>query len=154
MALLDVPRDFLRRLKDYDSDLDCRWSDHRSCWLIERRIPERSTLMGGQGHVDIEDHTSAAARKIILFEVERKCLDRRVFDTLYQTDMRRQGNDANSMADEIDKRYFAAIAKSDQEFREYIRHHARERFKYKNTIRCLPESAAHTAPVGGMSING
>ncbi len=153
MALLDTPREFLRRLKAVDSDLDCRWSDHRSCWLIERTIPERSTLMGGQGHVDIEDHTSAAARKIILFEVDRNALDDRVFFTLWATDMRRQGG-ADAVCDEIDKKYFAAIAKRKEEFRYFVRHHARARYRYKNAIRTLPENAAHTAPEGGMSIMG
>ena len=153
MPALDVPRDFLRRLQEYDSALDCRWSDHRSCWLIERTVPEQSTLRGGQGHVDIEDHVSAGARKIILFEVDREALDKRVFYTLWKTDMRRQGG-ADAIADEIDRKYFAAIAKNKDEFRYYVRHHARERYRYRNAIRTLPESAAHTAPEGGMSING
>jgi hypothetical protein len=153
MPSLDVPRDFLRRLTAYDSDLDCRWSDHRSCWLIERKVPERSTLAGGQGHVDLEDHLSAAARKIILFEVDRNALDERVFYTLWQTDMRRQGG-ADAIADEIDRKYYAAIAKNDADFRDLVRHKARERYRYKNRIRTLKESEVHTAPAGGMSILG
>lgn len=153
MPALDVPREFLKRLTNYDSDLDCRWSDFRGCWLIERRIPERSTLAGGQGHVDIEDHTSAAARKIILFEVDRNALDERVFFTLWQTDMRKQGG-ADAIADEIDRKYFAAIAENDEEFRYFVRHKARERYRYKNTIRTLRESETLTAPEGGMSIMG
>lgn len=153
MPALDVPREFLKRLTAYDSALDCRWSDHRDCWLIERSIPERSTLAGGQGHVDIEDHASAANRKIILFEVDRNALDERVFYTLWQTDMRKQGG-ADAIADEIDRKYFAAVAKSDEEFRYFVRHKARERYRYKNTIRTLKESETLTAPEGGMSIMG
>jgi len=153
MPELDAPRDFLRRLVAYDSDLDCRWSDLRGCWLIERKVPERSTLRGGSGHVDMEDHVSAAARKIILFEVDRNALDKRVFFTLWQTDMRRLGG-ADAVADEIDRRYWAAIAKNKEEFRYFVRHHARERFRYKNTVRTLPDSETLTAPEGGMSIMG
>jgi hypothetical protein len=152
MAALDVPRAFLARLTAYDSALDCRWSDHRSCWLIERRIPDRSTLAGGQGHVDIEDHTSAAARKIILFEVDRNSLDERVFYSLWKTDMRKQGG-ADGIADEIDRKYYAAIAKNKAEFRYYVRHHARERYRYNNAIRTLPESAALNGREDGLSIN-
>jgi hypothetical protein len=153
MPALDVPRDFLRRLTAYDSALDCRWSDHRDCWLIERKIPDRSTLAGGQGHVDLEDHASAAARKIILFEVDRNALDERVFYTLWSTDIRRQGG-ADAIADEIDRKYYAAIAKNKEEFRYFVRHKARERYRYKNALRVLPEKFAHTAPEGGMSILG
>jgi hypothetical protein len=153
MPLLTPPNDFMRRLKGYDALLDCRWSDYRSCWLIERMLPEQSTLMGGQGHVDIEDHQSAAARKLILFEVDRNALDDRVFYTLWTTDMRRQGG-ADGIADEIDKRYFGALKDKRSKFRDFVKHKAKERFRYKNTIRTVPEHAVHSAPPGGMSING
>lgn len=153
MPALDAPREFLKRLQDYDSALSCRWSDLRHCWLIERKIPERSQLAGGQGHVDMEDHVSAAARKIILFEVDRNALDDRVFFTLWQTDMRRQGG-ADAINAEIDRKYYAALAKGKERWRYYVRHHARERCRYANTVRTLKESEAHSGPEGGMSIAG
>ena len=153
MPALHAPNDFQRRLKAYDSALHCRWSDARSCWLIERDVPEKSTLLGGQGHVDIEDHVSASNRRIILFEVDRHSLDNRVFYTLWVTDMRRQGG-ADGIADEIDRKYWAAIAKNKEEFRYFVRHHARERYRYKNAVRTLRESETLTAPEGGMSIMG
>jgi hypothetical protein len=150
---MTVPRDFVRRLRQYDDQLDCRWSDVRSCWLIERKVPDQSELLGGVGNVDAEDHLSAAKRCIILFEVDRNALDQRVFYTLWQSDMRRLGG-SEAVCDEIDKKYFAAIAKNKEEYRYFVRHHARERFKYMNRPRTLDEKVAHTAPAGGMSING
>lgn len=153
MPAHDPPRDFVRRLKRYDDLLDCRWSDLRSCWLIERKVPDQSQLLGGVGNVDLEDHVSAADRKIILFEVDHNCLNDDVFYTLWKTDMRRQGG-SDAIADEIDRKYFEALAKTKEEGRYLYRHYARERFRYMNTPRMLPEKFAHTAPEGGMSING
>ena len=152
MALLTPPNEFMRRLKLYDDALDCRWSDLRSVWLIERAVPENSTLRGGQGYVDAEDHLSASNRKIILFEVDRNALDERVFYSLWSTDIRRQGG-AEAVNDAIDTRYLAAIAKNKAHFRDLVRGHAKERWRYLNTVRTVPEHAAHTAPDGGMSIN-
>lgn len=151
MPALTPPRAFVQRLREYDRDLDCRWSDLRSCWLIERRIPERSRLLGGQGYVDAEDHASAAQRKLILFEVDRNALDDRVIYTLWKSDLQRQGG-ADAVADRIDADYWAGRWKNKEEWRYFVRHTAREWFRYKNTIRTLREAEAHTAPEGGMTV--
>ena len=152
MPSLSPPRQFCRDLARFDKDLRCRWSNVRDCFLIERKLRRGQALMGGV-NADIAEHEAAADGYLILFEVDREALDERVFYTLWSTDIERQGG-AVAVSDKIDAAYWKARAKSREEFRYYITHHARERFNYWNTIRCLPETHAHTAPEGGMSVNG
>lgn len=105
--------------------------------------------MGGE-NADIAEHEAAADGHLILFEVERNSLDERVFYTLWMTDIERQGG-AKAVSDAIDARYWKEREKAREDFRYYITHHARQRFRYMNRPHVLPEKFAHTAH--DLSIN-
>lgn len=171
MPLFDVPETFAQELRTYDPDLRCRWSDARQCYLIERKVsrgkqwpppakadPDDNEQMLTPAECDqhnreiLDEWTAACEGYVILLNVERDSLDNRVFYTLWATDIWRQGG-ADAVNERIDRAYWDARRKGKADFGDYVRHMAMERHRYMTTIRTVPESGAHTAPEGGMSIN-
>ena len=172
MPLFEVPRPFAAELAAYDSALRCRWSDVRQCYLIERKVsrgklfppptpldPDASDSMHTREEAEAynreihDEWVAACDGYAIVLNVDRDCLDSRVFFTLYETDIWRQGG-ADAVNERIDKAYWDAKRKSREDFGDFVAAQARERFRYMNRPRTLPESVAHTAPEGGMTING
>lgn len=172
MPLFDVPRTFTEQLKAYDQALRCRWSDARNCYLIERKVsrgrpipppksidpddpdsmmtPEDAATHNREIH---DEYLAACDGYTILLNVDRDALDSRVFFTLWSTDIWRQGG-ADAVNARIDKAYWDARRKGREDFGDFVASEARERFRYMNTVRTLPETGTHSAPEGGMSING
>jgi hypothetical protein len=149
------PIGFVADLKSYDPDLRVRWSDRGDCWLIERKITKARWIDPDAVLVkdwkDYEEYKAAREGYILLMDVDRDCLDRRVFYTLWDSDIWRQGGYEKvnqQINQETHERQFASRPK----FVDEVRYEAKQWFRYGNTVRTLSEKDAHTAPPGGMSI--
>ncbi len=55
--------------------------------------------------------------------------------------------------EQLDREEKERDAKRREQFLDRIETATREAYRYMNRVRTVPESAAHTAPAGGMSIN-
>ena len=158
MPLFTVSRDFQRALTLFDPALRARWSDFRGCYLIERKV-SRGTLdpvSHDRETGQVWDVDAALARMqgyLIVMEVGWNALDSRVFQALYQSDLWRQGG-ADAVAKAGSDRIREHQRKTREAFRDLVGVATRERLRYRDTIRTLPESQMHTAPVGGLSIAG
>ena len=155
MPLLTPPRLFSERLKAFDPMLRVRWSDGQNRWRLERKVTRGimwpPSAVGGPGQQ--EDRQSAAEGYTLVATVKQGELTDRVFVALAKADLWRMGG-AEKVCEALDR--------GDQELEmvnrarrgEYIEAAARERFRYMNSIRTVPEKFAATAPKGGMSVMG
>jgi hypothetical protein len=168
MPLFDPPKQFVDDLQRYDHALRVVWSDHRECWLIERKV-SRGKVFAPPQKLDPDDATpdlpleqilehnrtaydewrAASDGYMIVLEVDKECLDSRVFFTLWDSDIWAQGG-ADAVNERIDKAYHAAARKGREEFLDFVRQEARARWRYMHRPRLLPEDKVHTAPEGGM----
>lgn len=150
MPLFDAPKAFIEDLRRYDPALRCRWSDGRRSFLIERKV-SRGRAFPPSEFGDPDEYRAASDGYMILMDVERECLDNRVFFTLWQSDIWRQGG-ADAVNDRIDRVQAEIFRESRVAFNDRNRQEAKAAFRYMNCVRTVPENAAHTAPPGGMSI--
>jgi hypothetical protein len=181
MPLFSVSPRFSERLRAFDSALRCRWSDALGSYLIERKVsrakpiepklladdeviqtlteemekepsPEWRAEFDHRLRFMAEEYRAALDGYVVLFEADRECLDNRVFFTLFQGDIwRRDG--ADKVNDEIDQAQAECRRESRARWMDEVRQRAKAAFRYMNRVRTVPERFAHTAPVGGMSIN-
>lgn len=172
MPLFDPPKAFLNDLHRYDPTLRCRWSDARACFLIERKVsrgkqfppPKFVDPTDPDGMMTVEDAEeynrevydewkAASDGYIIEMNVDAECLDNRVFLELWNKDIWRRGG-ADAVNDQIDQALAQRFRESRAAFNDRNRQEAKAAYRYMNRVRTVPESGAHTAPVGGMSIMG
>ena len=146
MPLFTAPKSFVDDLQRYDRALRVVWSDNRACWLIERKVGRSKPSLPG-AFADVDEYLAARDGCMILFEVDRECLDSRVLYSLWDTDIWRQGG-ADVVNERIDKAYYAAQRKGREEFLDFVRQEARARWRYMHRPRTVPENAVHTAPQG------
>lgn len=155
MPLLTPPKLFVERLRGFDPDLRVRWSDGQNRWRLERKVtrgtvwPPSELESPGQQ----EDRRAAHEGYTLVATIKQGELTDRVFMALAKADLWRMGG-AEKVCEALDKGDAEFEMKNRAKRGEYIEAAARERWRYMNTIRCVPENASATAPAGGMSILG
>ena len=152
MGIYHVEDGFVERLKGYDPYLRVRWGDQGQEWRIERKITSQKDL-NPASFASHDDWITAKDGYCLILKVPHGALDERVFYTLWAGDMWKHGG-AKHIADTLDDAYGERLNKSRAAWLDQIDHAARESYTYANTVRTVPESHLHTAPVGGMSIAG
>jgi hypothetical protein len=100
-----------------------------------------------------EDRRAAHEGYTLVATIKQGELTDRVFMALAKADLWRMGG-AEKVCEALDKGDAEFEMKNRAKRGEYIEAAARERWRYMNTIRCVPENASATAPAGGMSILG
>ena len=155
MPLLTPPKLFVERLRAFDPMLRVRWSDGQNRWRLERKVT-RGTMWPPsfvESPEQAEDWRAANEGYTLVATVKQGELTDRVFVALAKADLWCMGG-----AEKV----CAALDRGDQELEmvnrtkrgEYIEAAARERWRYMNSVRTVPENMAATAPRGGMSIMG
>jgi hypothetical protein len=152
MATHTPPSGFVNRLKSYDKELRCRWSEEGE-WRVERRIRPPRINLDPLLFAKHEDFVTALEGYALILRVPPSMLDNRVFETLWAGDIQRQGG-GEKVADAMENAYNERLEKAMEKWGEEVEIAAKERWEYANRVRTLRESEVHTAPVGGMSING
>ena len=151
MPLYTAPRQFVQRLHDFDPLLRVRFSDSENRYRIERRVGLHG-YAPSPAYGSPEDRKSAVEGYECVLRCRQNQLDDRVFFTLWHDDIWRLGGPDKYM-DQLASEEADREAKRREQFLDRIETVTREAYRYMNTVRVVPESAAHTAPAGGMSIN-
>jgi hypothetical protein len=152
MPLYTAPKQFVTRLKAFDSKLRIRWSDVENRYRIERKVARASASNVASART-IEDRIAARDGYVLVLHCKQNQLDARVLFTLWHDDLWRVGG-ADAWMNQLQREDEEREAIKRERFLSDIDGKAREAYRYANTIRTLPENKRHTAPVGGMSING
>ena len=142
-------------LHNFDRDLRLRWSDAQNRWRLERKVSRG--VMWPPSELEtpsaMEDRRSASEGYILVSLIEHNALSDRLIPVLRQSDIWSNGG-AEAVADAMDRMDTSQKYLMRQMVLDYAEAKARERFRYMNTVRTVPEKQAHSAPAGGMSING
>lgn len=176
-----APKRFLDDLRCFDPQLRCRWSTALDCYLIERKVsrgkPIAPAVLANDETIQAlseelrwepspalrraldhrirfmaEEYRAAVDGHVVVMEVEPNCLDSRVFFTLWDTDIWRQGG-ADKVNKAIDERIDAVPRKSREAWMDEVRQMGKWIYRYCRTVRTLPEKMCHTAPPGGMALS-
>ena len=167
-----IDRDILKRLQDYDPCLNLRYSSYKKCLILERKAPfggmyispslisdpdEKISVLKGYRLVtaipraqDILKISSLSSKYTFIHYHDG--IDNIFWDWLYTGDIYRAGG-ATKFADNIVRARLDAEYKRKLDFKDYCYYKARERQRYQNTVRTVPEDKPLSAPPGGMSIN-
>jgi len=154
MPLFNPPSRIVELLRNFDSALRVRWSDAQCQWRLERKVshgkvwPPSSIESAGS----FEDRKAAADGYILVACLEKSQLTDRLLPVLRASDIWAHGG-AQEVADQMDKMDVEQKYLMRQTMLDNCEAAARERFRYMNAVRTLPERFTHTAPQGGMSIN-
>ena len=155
MALYDPPLGLMRALHAFDPALRVRWSDAQGCWRLERKAT-RGTVWPPSIHdtpAAYEDRIAAGEGYILVDTINKNDLDDRLLPILKRNDIWSRGG-ADTIAKEFDRLDAEHLATMKRMVSEKWADMARERYRYMNAVRTLPEHKAHAGPDGGMSING
>jgi hypothetical protein len=90
---------------------------------------------------------------ILVDFLDKEHLNERLFPILRRADIWANGG-AAAVADEMDRMDIEEKRLMRKIVLDYAEAKARERWRYMNTVRTVPERQALSAPAGGMSING
>lgn len=90
MPLYHPPKDFVKRLTNYDPLLRVRYSDHKKAWLVERKVRRSRLTYGNSPDPDVRQRTHDGYIHVFSTPV----LDGRVFIALEEGDMWRMGGAA------------------------------------------------------------
>lgn len=101
MPLHHAPTSFVQRLRAFDSALRIRWSDAKSCYLLERKIT-RGQQADPSCYADWDDYLAAQDGYVTCFPVAPTELDDRVFATLMASDLWTTKGGAEATADRMD----------------------------------------------------
>src|SRR3972149_8383350 len=99
-----APSGFVSRLKAYDKELRCRWSDREGRWRIERRIRAPRINLDPGLFANHEDYITAVEGYALIMRVDPSMLDNRVFETLWAGDLQKRGG-AKRVSDELENAY-------------------------------------------------
>ena len=152
MPLYSPPRDFVEKLRHFDSALRIRWSDGQNRWRLERKISHGTVWPPSiwESPNQQEDRKAAADGYVAVGVLKQGELTDRVFAHLASQDIWRQGG-AKAVADRMDENDILAERMARLRRSDTLEGLARERWRYMNTVRTVPESARHTG--SDMSIN-
>jgi hypothetical protein len=141
-------------LHDFDRDLRVRWSEPQGRWRLERRVSHGVVWPPSaiETAASMEDRRAAADGYVLVALLEPCELTERLIPVLRRADIWARGG-ANAVADEMDRMDVEQKRLMRQVVLDNAEAAARERFRYMNAVRTVPERAAHSAPPGGMSIN-
>ena len=155
MPLYNPPPDIERDLKAFDPALRLRWSDAQGGWRLERKVAQGAIWPASvvESPAQFEGRIAANDGYILVEFISPEHLSGQLIPVLARSDIWTNGG-AQAVADAMDEldishRQMMKAMMSDQ-----FAAMARERFRYMNRVRTVPEKFAHTAPPGGMSING
>jgi len=150
-----TPPDIARELRAFDPALRLRWSDGQGCWRLERKV-SRGTVWPPsmlESPASFEDRKAAREGYILIDLIGPRALNARLVPVLRRADIWSNGG-AGAVADAMDQLDISQRETMKRMMSDKFEAAARERFRYMNRVRCVPENKAHTAPPGGMSIMG
>ena len=150
------PQDLERELRARDPHLRLRRARAEDHYRIERKV-----RVGSAGWIDPsrftnwDDYETARSGHCLIMKVRPNELDSRIFYTLWEGDIQRQGG-AEKVYQKIMATYQERLEKSRNEWNDYVETCARDAFRYINTVRTVPEGYPTSRDPwarGGMSIN-
>lgn len=155
MPLYVTPPDIARDLRAFDAALRLRWSDGQDCWRLERKVSRGTVWPPSTLETPgaFEDRKAAREGYILIDLIQPQSLSGRLVPVLAQADIWSCGG-AEEVADAMDRLDIEQRQTMNRMMSDKFETAARERFRYMNRVRCVPEKMAHTAPPGGMSITG
>lgn len=153
MPLYSPPREFVQALQAFDKDLRVRWSDGQGSWRLERKVSRGTVWPPSSLDTPAANEDRIAARDGYVLVDLLPELSGRLFSILRAHDIWAHGG-ADAVADAMDRLDLEQKAELRKVCLDYTEVKARERWQYMNRVRTVPEHARHTAPRGGMSING
>lgn len=154
MPALHPPANLVRELRAFDPALRLRWSDGQARWRLERKVTRgaqwpASTIETAAGY---EDRIAARDGYVLVDLIAPELLNGRLVPVLKRADIWSRGG-ARAVADEMDQLDVDHRQMMKRMMSDKFEVAARERFRYMNRVRTVSEKHAHTAPVGGMSLN-
>ncbi len=155
MPTYTPPAELAKLLKEFDEALRVRWSDGQQRWRLERRVSRGQVWPPSEVESPeaYEDRQAARDGYILVDYVDRALLNGKLLDVLRAGDIWARGG-ADAVADQLDRYDAEHLLLMRRMVGNYVEEKARERWRYMNRVRTVSEAQAHTAPVGGMSING
>ena len=155
MPLMLPPREIERDLRAFDPALRLRWSDGQGCWRLERKVTNSAVWPPSEIESPAQYEGRIAARDgyCLVDLIKPELLNGRLVPILAEADIWRNGG-AKEVADAMDRLDVDQRQRMKAMMSEQFAEMARERFRYMNRVRTVSEAKAHTAPPGGMSING
>lgn len=153
MPLYSPPRDFVQALHNFDKDLRVRWSDGQGKWRLERKVSRGTVWPPSELDTPAAHEDRIAARDGYILVDLLPELSNRLFSVLRAHDIWAHGG-AEAVADQMDRMDVLQKYELRKLVLDYAESTARERWRYMNTVRTVPEKSPHSAPAGGMSING
>lgn len=125
------PEDFVRKLFQFDPALRIRWGHHLQCWVIERRLDERSRQLFSErpnpykSPRGLELYEGWKQGYVHVLNVHPTLLDQRVFEHLREADTWRQGG-MDKFNRVVDEAIAAEEAAADREQKNWNESASRE----------------------------
>lgn len=134
IPLYTPPKSFCERLKEFDSALRVRWSDHETRWRVERKITRAQWVNPSTYHESLyEDFVSAREGYVPVLFCEHNQLDDRVFFTLWMGDMWRRGG-ATRVAEQMEDREAYRAHRKRAGWLEDVYNQAKEHYFTMNSL--------------------
>lgn len=132
MPLHYPPSSFVRRLREFDSSLRIRWSDAKTCYLLERKVT-RGRQPDPACYEDWDEYVAARDGYVTCFPVAPHELDDRVIMTLMASDLWTTGG-ANAKADQMEAREAEEKALSHERWLERVTDEAKDWYRWALTL--------------------
>ena len=128
----DVPREFTRKLTEYDPLLRVRWDSKQEYWRIERKVGRRWAPTPKMESSSPQDWECYKEGHVIVMRVPPWALDNRVFWGLFEGDIQRQGG-AKGIAQSMEAYEAFQREKSDARFSDAISQRTKARWDSWNS---------------------